>query len=63
VKEGDTNTDKEKRLAAYRKAISRIMEQMYMLPTNSAASTTPTQRSQFQVLQGRNSALLPLQLK
>jgi peptide/nickel transport system substrate-binding protein len=35
VKEGDTNTDKEKRLAAYRKAISRIMEQMYMLPTNS----------------------------
>jgi peptide/nickel transport system substrate-binding protein len=35
VKEGDTNADKDKRLAAYKKAISRIMDQMYMLPMNS----------------------------
>ena len=35
VKEGDTSTDKDRRRTAYRKAISRIMEQMYMLPLNS----------------------------
>ncbi len=35
MKEGDTNADKDKRLAAYKKAISRIMDQMYMLPMNS----------------------------
>jgi peptide/nickel transport system substrate-binding protein len=35
VKEADTNTDKEKRLGAYKKAISRIMDQAYMLPMNS----------------------------
>lgn len=35
VKEGDTTTDKEKRLAAYKQAITRIMDQMYMLPMNS----------------------------
>src|SRR5262249_41130195 len=35
VKEGDTSADKDKRIAAYQKAITRIMDQMYMLPTNS----------------------------
>src|SRR5205807_4422073 len=35
VKEGDTSADNDKRLAAYEKAITRIMERMYMLPMNS----------------------------
>jgi peptide/nickel transport system substrate-binding protein len=35
VKEGDTTTNKDKRLAAYQQAIKRIMDQMYMLPLNS----------------------------
>jgi peptide/nickel transport system substrate-binding protein len=35
VKQGDTDPDKDKRLAAYTKAITRIMDQMYMLPMNS----------------------------
>jgi len=35
VEEGDTSADKDKRLAAYKQAITRIMDQMYMLPMNS----------------------------
>jgi peptide/nickel transport system substrate-binding protein len=35
VKEGDTSTDKDKRLAAYKNAITRIMDRMYALPMNS----------------------------
>jgi len=35
VKEADSNPDEEKRLALYQQAITRIMDQMYMLPMNS----------------------------
>ncbi len=35
VKEADSSPDPEKRLADYQKAITRIMDQMYMLPLNS----------------------------
>jgi peptide/nickel transport system substrate-binding protein len=35
VKEGDTSADKAKRLAAYKNAITRIMDRMYALPMNS----------------------------
>src|SRR5262249_13722198 len=35
VKEGDTSADKDKRLAAYKNAITRIMDRMYALPMNS----------------------------
>lgn len=35
VKDADTNPDKEVRLANYQKAVTRIMDQMYMLPMNS----------------------------
>ena len=64
VKEGDTNTDKEKRLAAYKKAISRIMDQMYVLPMNSySIYYAYTSDLNFRSYQGRNSALLPLQLE
>jgi peptide/nickel transport system substrate-binding protein len=35
VKDADSNPDEEKRLALYQQAITRIMDQMYMLPMNS----------------------------
>ena len=35
VKEGDTSADKDNRLAAYKNAITRIMDRMYALPINS----------------------------